>query len=144
MGLPDSPVWRAENSQQPPSHLCGIESFSSMFSATDIASFLACRHTATLARAESRDEIAKPFFKNGAIDLLRTLGFEHERRYLWELSAKDGLSITQIAIGGSWKDAVAETIEALRQGVDAVYQTSGLGPTRLWKPSSPAPPKQQR
>ncbi len=35
-----------------------------MFSATAIASFLACRHTATLARAESKDEITKPFFKD--------------------------------------------------------------------------------
>jgi len=97
-----------------------------MFSATDIASFLACRHTATLARAESKDEITKPFFKNQAIDLLRTLGIEHERRYLRELSEKGSPSITQIAIGGSWKDAVAETIEALRQGVDAVYQGTFL------------------
>jgi predicted RecB family nuclease len=97
-----------------------------MFSATDIASFLACRHTATLARAESKDEITKPFFKNPSVDLLRTLGLEHEQRYLRELSEKDGLSIAQIAIGGSWKDAVAETVEALRRGVDAVYQGTFL------------------
>jgi predicted RecB family nuclease len=97
-----------------------------MFSATDIASFLACRHTATLARAESKSEITKPFFKNQTIDLLRTLGLEHEQRYLRELAEKGGLSITQIAVSGSWKDAVAETIEALRQGVDAVYQGTFL------------------
>src|ERR1700682_2746435 len=97
-----------------------------MFSATDIASFLACRHTATLARAESNDEITKPFFKNQIIDLLRKLGLEHEQRYLRELSAKDGLSIAQIATSGNWKDAVAQTVEALRQGADAVYQATFL------------------
>src|ERR1700730_11792344 len=97
-----------------------------MFSATDIASFLACRHTATLARAESKNEITKPFFKNPSVDLLRTLGLEHEQRYLRELGAKGGLSIAQIAIGGSWKDAVAQTVEALREGVDAVYQGTFL------------------
>jgi predicted RecB family nuclease len=97
-----------------------------MFSATDIANFLACRHTATLARAESRNEITKPFFKNQTIDLLRTLGIEHERRYLRELSEKDGFSIAQIATSGSWKDAVAETVEALRRGVDAIYQGTFL------------------
>ena len=97
-----------------------------MFSATDIAGFLACRHTATLAHAESKNEITKPFFKNAAIDLLRTLGLEHEQRYLQELAENGGLSIAQIAIGGSWKDAVAETVEALRQGVDAVYQATFL------------------
>ena len=97
-----------------------------MFSATDIASFLACRHTATLARLESKNEITKPFFKNQTIDLLRTLGLERERRYLRELGEKGGLAITQIAIDGSWKDAVAATVEALRQGADAVYQGTFL------------------
>ena len=79
---------------------CGIESSSSMFSATDIASFLACPHTATLARAESKNEITKPFFKNPAVDLLRKLGLEHEQRYLRELVEKDGLAIAQIAVNG--------------------------------------------
>jgi predicted RecB family nuclease len=99
-----------------------------MFSATDIASFLACRHTATLARAESRNEITKPFFKNQTIDLLRTLGLEHEQRFLRGLAEKGGLSIAQIATSGNWKDAVAETLQALRQGVDAVYQGTFLDP----------------
>ena len=51
-----------------------------MFSSTAIASFLACPHTATLDRAESKDEIVKPFFKDAAADLLRKLGLEHEQR----------------------------------------------------------------
>src|ERR1700731_4617525 len=42
-----------------------------MFSATDVTNFLACRHTATLERAESRKEIKKPFFNDPAIDFLR-------------------------------------------------------------------------
>jgi predicted RecB family nuclease len=97
-----------------------------MFSATDIASFLACRHTATLARAESKDEISKPFFKNPTVDLLRELGLEHERRYLRELGAKDGHRITEIDANGRWEDAVAETVRALTEGVDAVYQATFL------------------
>jgi predicted RecB family nuclease len=97
-----------------------------MFSATDIANFLACRHTATLDRAESKDEIAKPFFKNAAVDLLRKLGLEHEQRYLRELADKDGLAVAQIDSGGRWEDAVAETVKALREGVDAVYQATFL------------------
>jgi ATP-dependent RecD-like DNA helicase SH3 domain len=62
-----------------------------MFSATDIASFLACPHTATLARAESKNEITKPFFNNPTIDLLQKLGLEHEQRYLCQLAEKNGL-----------------------------------------------------
>src|ERR1035438_5239916 len=99
---------------------------SSMFSATDIASFLACRHTATLARAEFKNEITKPFFNNPAIDLLRKLGLEHEHKYLRELSDEDGLAVSQIDIEGGWEDAVAETVRAMRHGVDAVYQATFL------------------
>jgi predicted RecB family nuclease len=97
-----------------------------VFSATDIASFLACPHTATLDRAESKKEIAKPFFKNAAVDLLRKLGLEHEQRYLRELAEKGGLSIAQIDVNGRWNDAVAETVLAVREGVDAVYQATFL------------------
>jgi len=97
-----------------------------MFSATDIASFLACPHTATLARAESKNEIAKPFFKDAAADLLQKLGLQHEQRYLHELSEKDGLAVAQIDVDGSWEDATAETVRLLQEGVDAVYQATFL------------------
>jgi predicted RecB family nuclease len=97
-----------------------------MFSATDIASFLACRHTATLARAESKNEIAKPFFKDPTVDLLRKLGLEHEQQYLRKLTDTDGLAIAQITVDAIWKDAVAETVQALHEGVDAVYQATFL------------------
>ena len=100
-----------------------------MFSATHIASFLACPHTATLARAESKCEITKPFFKDPAVDLLQRLGLEHERRYLRELVEKDGLAVTRIDLKGRWEDAVAETVRALREGVDFVYQATFLDET---------------
>ena len=97
-----------------------------MFSATDIASFLACPHTATLDRAESKNEITKPFFKDVAVDLLRKLGLEHEQRYLRGLAEKDGFAIAQIDLNGRWDDAVAETLWALRDAFDAVYQATFL------------------
>jgi hypothetical protein len=36
--------------------------YSHVFSATDIANFLACRHLMTLDRANATGEIAKPIF----------------------------------------------------------------------------------
>jgi hypothetical protein len=99
-----------------------------MFSATDIASFLACRHTETLARAESKHEITKPFFRDPSVELLQKL-VQHEKQYLRELTEKDGLAITQIDVNGCWANAVAETIRALREGVDAVYQATFLDGT---------------
>ena len=76
---------------------------SSMFSATDIASFLACPHTVTLARAESTGNVTKPFFKDPAVELLQKLGIEHERRYLRNLTEKDGVAIVQIDVKGLWE-----------------------------------------
>lgn len=101
-----------------------------MFSATDVARFLACQHTGTLDRAESRNEIKKPFFSDPAIDLLQQLGLEHEKRYLQEL-ADSGRSITQIDLKASWQEAVSQTVAALRRGEDEVYQATFLdGPWR--------------
>jgi predicted RecB family nuclease len=97
-----------------------------VFSATDIASFLACPHTATLDRAESRNEITKPFFNDPALDLLRALGFEHEQRYLRELAEKGGLKVARIDVNGSWNDGVEATVQALRDAFDAVYQATFL------------------
>ena len=97
-----------------------------MFSATDIANFLACQHTATLDRAESRQEITKPFFNDPTVDLLRKLGIEHEQRYLCQLAEKDGLATTRINGSGSLEDATALTLQALRRGSDAIYQAAFL------------------
>src|SRR5271166_1073997 len=96
-----------------------------MFSATDISSFLACRHTATLEGAESRREITKPFFEDPTVELLRKLGLEHEQRYLRAL-AESELSIVEIALDRPWAVAVSQTIEALREGIDVVYQAAFL------------------
>jgi len=102
-----------------------------MFSATDIASFLACPHTATLDRAESRKEIKKPFFDDPAIELLQKLGLEHEKQYLRHLIDAEALAVTQIDICASWQEAVSETIRAMRSGAPAIYQATFLdGPWR--------------
>jgi len=95
-----------------------------MFSATAIANFLACHHIATLERAESRGELKKPFLRDPTVDLLRTLGLEHEHRYLHALTERNGTGVVRIDVEGSWKDAAAQTVEALRRGANAVYQAT--------------------
>ena len=102
-----------------------------MFSATDVANFLACQHTATLDRAESRKEIKKPFFDDPAIELLQKLGLEHEKQYLRHLIDKEALAVTQIDAGASSHEAATETIRAMRSGAPAIYQATFLdGPWR--------------
>ena len=97
-----------------------------MFSATDIANFLACQHIATLKRAEERKEVTKPFFNDPTIDLLRKLGLDHERQYLRQLAEMDGLTVVQIDVNSSWDAAAAETAQAMRRGADAIYQATFL------------------
>jgi uncharacterized protein len=95
-----------------------------MFAATDVANFLACRHTVTLDRAESRKEIERPFFNDPAIDFLRELGLEHERRYLRHLTEGEGRVVTRIDLDASWQEAVSQTVEALRCGAPTIYQAA--------------------
>src|ERR1017187_1324894 len=97
-----------------------------MFSATDIANFLACHHIATLNRAEERKEVTKPFFNDPTIDLLRKLGLGHERQYLRQMAENDRLTVVQIDTNSSWEAAAAETVQAMRRGADAIYQATFL------------------
>jgi predicted RecB family nuclease len=97
-----------------------------MFSATEIANFLACRHIATLDRAEERKQVTKPFFNDPTIDLLRQLGLDHERQYLRQLTEKDSLTVVQIDVNSSWAAAADETTQAIHRGADAIYQATFL------------------
>ena len=110
-----------------------------MFSATDIANFLACEHTETLDRAESRKEIKKPFFDDPAIELLQKLGLEHEKQYLRHLIDEETLAVTQIDVGASWQEAASETIRviALWSARDLSSHVSGRAVARTGRFSHP-------
>jgi len=100
-----------------------------VFFATDIANFLACRRLLTLDRAEERGQIAKPVFRDPGADLLRELGNRHEQAFLRHLAeTANAVEIPTADI--SWAEAVARIVEALRHGVEVVYQATlrdGLG-----------------
>src|SRR5688500_3041631 len=96
-----------------------------MFFATDIANFLACPHIATLDRAEAADEIRRPFsFADPGTDLLVKLGLQHEQTYLRRLKEEERREVVEIPADMRWTEASARTTEALRRGVDAVYQAT--------------------
>jgi predicted RecB family nuclease len=92
-----------------------------MLSATAIANFLACQHLTTLDRAEAAGEIKKDFFPDPGLELLEQLGVEHEQAYLKSLQ-DSGHEVVEIFSDNPDMDAVATTIEVLRQGADFVYQ----------------------
>src|SRR5262245_13683047 len=97
-----------------------------MFSPTSIANFLACQHLTALNRAEAAGQIKRPFFADPGLDLLMRLGLAHEEAHLRHLAEEQNLQIAKIPIDISWRDAVAQTVAAIRDGVDAIYQATFL------------------
>jgi uncharacterized protein len=95
-----------------------------MFSATDIANFLACQHLTTLDRAEGAGNIARPVFDDPSSELLAKLGWQHELAYLSQLADDKSLEIVDITSDLTWGDSVARTIDAVRRGVGAVHQAT--------------------
>jgi len=93
-----------------------------MFSATDIANFLACHHLTALDSAEAAGELRRPFFSDPGIELLRKLGLQHEQAYLHSLG--EATEIVEIPKAISRTEAVGKTLEALHRGVAAVYQAA--------------------
>jgi predicted RecB family nuclease len=95
-----------------------------VFSASEVANFLACHHLLTLDRAQAAGQIEKPFFHDPGIELLRELGGRHERSYLSHLAQVQGLEIAEIPTNISWAEAAALTLNAIRRGVSAIYQAT--------------------
>ncbi|HYK96238.1 MAG TPA: TM0106 family RecB-like putative nuclease [Candidatus Dormibacteraeota bacterium] len=101
-----------------------------VYAATDLVGFLACSHRLALERAALAGLVDKPIRADPQIELIAQRGLAHERRYRDELVAS-GRSVVEIQPDGSVADrgeqlrsAAAATIEALRSGVDVVYQAT--------------------
>jgi predicted RecB family nuclease len=119
-----------------------------MFSASDVANFLACHHLMTLDRAQAAGQVQRPYFHDPGIELLQELGARHEQAYLRHLADAQGLEIAEIPTNVPRAEAVAHTLDALRRGVSAIYQaTFQNGPwhgrsdflIRVQKPSALGP-----
>jgi uncharacterized protein len=95
-----------------------------MFSATDVANFLACHHLLALDRAQAAGQLKKPFFHDPNIELLRELGAKHEEAYFRHLADTQGLEIFEVPTGVSQIEAAAHTLGALHRGVSVVYQAT--------------------
>src|SRR6202041_1231866 len=97
-----------------------------LLSASDLVAFLGCQHASYLDLRQLTDpvEFASP---DAATALIQAKGLEHERSYLATLKAS-GRSVAEITGDGlSLADRVALTRQALRSGVDVVYQGALVG-----------------
>ncbi|MCY4027212.1 MAG: TM0106 family RecB-like putative nuclease [Acidobacteria bacterium] len=109
-----------------------------VFSATDLSLHLACPHLTTLRRAEACGEITPPLrYDDPRAEALKQRGIEHEQRILERLAA-EGRTVATITAPGApfarqdWATAAARTADALRRGVDVVYQGRLESGDGLW------------
>jgi len=99
-----------------------------VFSASDLASHLACGYLTELERAVVAGKAKRPFRDDPGLAVLVERGREHEARYLAALKSA-GKAVTEIAVdrkGGlaALVRAVAETEAAMRRGDDVIYQAA--------------------
>src|SRR5947209_19730373 len=94
-------------------------------SPSDLTGFLECEHLTQQELAAARGEIARPERDDPMLDMLSRRGVEHEGKHLAEFKAK-GLKIVEFPFPegtiANLEKAHAETVTAMRGGVDIIYQ----------------------
>ena len=93
-----------------------------VFSPSDLNGFLECEHLVQLQR--TRDETATPRRRDAHAELLAAKGLEHERAWLQRFR-NEGRTVVDIGAGGSerdWERDAGRTLDAMRAGVDVIYQ----------------------
>ncbi len=98
------------------------------FSATDLSRHLSCHHLTSLRRAVALGEAAPPTpYDDPRADVLKQRGIEHEQRLL-ERFAREGRAVEIVTPPETPfpehdpEEMTARTREAIRRGVDIVYQ----------------------
>ena len=101
-----------------------------VYSPTDLVGFVECRHLSDLERAQLAKLIKRPIRDDPQLDRIAERGEQHEARFLDELRA-EGFSVTEIpweewdAHHGEHMRTMADaTLEAMRSGVDVVFQAT--------------------
>ncbi|HEY7234826.1 MAG TPA: hypothetical protein VH539_11800, partial [Gemmatimonadaceae bacterium] len=93
-----------------------------LYSAKDLVNFFGCKHATALdlvVRAGAMPAPEEP--KDEYRDLLRAKGIAHEKRYLETLRAQ-GKTTREIPDLGSLEPRAEATRQAMRDGVDVIYQ----------------------
>lgn len=95
-----------------------------LFSPSDLNHFLECEHLTALDLAVARDELVRPELDDPQRELIARKGDEHEAQYLASLLAAGKIIATIELDDHSWdlERAAADTLAAMRSGVDVVYQ----------------------
>src|SRR5437667_10274008 len=94
-------------------------------SATDLAGFLECEHLTQQELAAARGEVERPERKDPELEVLTRRGLEHEARHLASLRTGHRRVVEFPFPDGTTAgltQAHAQTIAAMSEGVDVIYQ----------------------
>ena len=100
-----------------------------VFSATDLVGYLACEHLTALERAALAGLVKRPMRADPELDVIRERGFQHEARYLADLTA-GGRAVAEIKRnddedrGDQIRRQAEETIAAMSSGTDVIFQAT--------------------
>ena len=107
-----------------------------VYSATDLVGYLECAHLANLERAAVWGHLTRPMRSDPVLDRIAQRGVEHEQRFLESLRG-DGVTVVEVEPGESlpyYERAIRgrdETLEAMRNGADIIYQAVLFDDRRL-------------
>lgn len=90
-------------------------------SATDLSNHLACHHLSVLDLSVARGARKAPNWKSPDLEIVRQLGLQHERAYLRYLNTL-GFKVSDLREVVNERQAVAESIALMKQGVDVISQ----------------------
>src|SRR5271156_4862688 len=101
-----------------------------LLSATDLVNFLGCKHATFLDLRDLTDPAEIPE-RDTATVLIFQKGIEHEKRYLGSLKPK-GLAVVEVeAEGFDLSERTALTRQAMRAGIEVIYQAALVVPPWL-------------
>jgi uncharacterized protein len=92
-------------------------------SATDLSNQLACRHLTALDLDVATGSRVAPTWQSPDAWVLQQRGMEHEKAYLSHLES-EGVSICDLRDIDNDEKALAETVAAMEQGVEAIAQAT--------------------
>jgi predicted RecB family nuclease len=97
-------------------------------SASDLTGFLECEHLTRLSLEVARGQRSRPTATDPMTELVAQHGIDHEARHVQRLRDR-GLSVVEIVPprgkdAGTLRRAQADTLAAMRAGVDVVYQAT--------------------
>ena len=96
----------------------------SLYSASDLLGFLGCQHKTFLDCVALQTPLVTAQ-EDAQARLFQEKGKEHELHYLQHLRTT-GLHVVEIPEERALHDRVAQTVDAMRQGVDVIYQAALL------------------